>query len=111
MIASIWPSASGWVENSTVLTLTWPGLMPFTLKKAVQIGRLVSEMPIVLPIMSLGVLIGLLDLEIMQVGDFWNAVPMIVSGAPFTMAATASAVGVTPTRALPLATTGSGATR
>jgi hypothetical protein len=33
--------------------------MPFTLRKAVQIGMLVSEMPIVLPIMSFGVLTGL----------------------------------------------------
>src|SRR6516225_7949510 len=110
MIASIWPSASGWVENSTVLTLTWLALMPLTFRNAVQIGMLVSEIPIVLPIMSFGVLIGLLAFEIMHVGDFWNAAPMMVSGAPLTIAWAPSAVCVTPTSALPLATTGSGAT-
>ncbi len=86
MRPSIWPSARGSVENSTVFTLIELASRLPAFKKAFQIGRLVSEIPIVLPIMSLGVRMGLLSLDTMQVGIFWNAAPITCSPAPFTMA-------------------------
>src|ERR1700732_5112294 len=105
MSPSISPEANEVTSKPTVTTVILDTSRLLALTNEFQMGALVSLIPIFMPYMSVGVLIGLAAADAMQVGFFWNVAPMICRSAPLMMALTASAVCVTPTRALPETTT------
>src|SRR5579862_4634316 len=103
------PSTCPWVSgvgsNCTTTLSTLDASMLLALRKAAHTASLGDWTPIFLPIMSWGVLSGLLAADMMQKGFFWYWVPMTTIGRPFSMAAAVESSDVTATRPLPVAMT------
>src|SRR5664279_110216 len=80
------PVVSGVGSNCTVTLVTLDSSMLLTFRNAVHTASLVAWMPIFLPIMSWGVLIGLLASDITQNGFFWYCAATITRSAPLLTA-------------------------
>src|SRR5579864_3532817 len=102
---STWPWAIGVGSNPAATLVTFDASMLLALRNAAHTASLTLCTPTFLPIMSCGVLIGLLASDMMQNGFFWYSAPMQTRLKPFWIAAAAASVAETAIRPWPVLTT------
>ena len=93
------PAAAGRTAPATLLT--FDGSMLLALRNAFHTASLVACTPIFLPIMSCGVLMGLVARLMIANGFFWYCAPMITRSAPLLIADAVMSGAEMPTNALP----------
>src|SRR5579862_9018431 len=98
------PWVSGVGSNPTVTLSTFDASMLLALRNAAHTASLGDCTPIFLPIMSCGVLMGLLAGDMMQNGFFWYWTPITTIPKPFWMAAAVESSDVMATSPLPVCT-------
>src|SRR5260370_27519921 len=89
-------------SNPTETLLILVASMLLAFRKAAQTASLTVWTPIFLPIMSWGVVSGLLAADMMQKGFFWYWVPMTTRLKPFWIAAAHESSDVTAMSAWPV---------
>ena len=99
--ASTVPWVSGVGSKPTGTVSSWLIEMLLAFRKAPHTASLSDWIPIFLPIMSWGVVIGLLAGDMMAKGFFWYWAPMTTRPKPFSMAAAVESNDETAIRALP----------